>query len=394
MNNTLVETTIGTLLNEGAITIQTGPFGSQLHSYDYEPEGVPVILTESIGRRRLITDGAPRVSPATANRLSRHKLRPGDILFARRGAQATGLSALVEEEHSGWLCGSGAILLRVNDPSIDPTYLSFVLSADATIEWLKQHAVGAVMPNLNETVIRGLRIPLPIFKEQRAIADVLGTMDNKIELNHRVNTTLESLGRAVFRQWFVDFPQPNWETRPFGEIIQFVKGKKPNMTVDEPIAGFLPLILIDTFNTGKSLYANPEKMVLAEHNNVLMVMDGASSGRVEIGYRGIVGSTIALIVSKQNSIGDYFLFYSLKEKESEARDNFTGTSIPHMDKQWLFRQTIYLPNENKMQEFEEFARNIQLKILANLNESRTLASLRDSLLPKLMRSEVRVKDVE
>ncbi|MCJ7584316.1 MAG: hypothetical protein MUO30_06050, partial [Anaerolineales bacterium] len=206
--------------------------------------------------------------------------------------------------------------------------------------------------------------------------------------------TLETMARAMFRQWFVDFPQAKWETKPFGEIIEFVKGKKPTVTVDESINGLLPVILIETFDTGKSSYANPEKMVVSEQNNVLMVMDGASSGRVEMGHRGIVGSTIAMIVNRENAVGDYFLYYALKEIESEARENLTGTSIPHMDKQWLFRQTTCLPDKNKMREFEEFAGNIRKKIQANLKESRTLGSLRDSLLPRLISGEIKIEGGE
>ena len=113
MHNGWLKTTLGELCDRGQAMIQTGPFGSQLHSHDYQPQGVPVVPTEAIGRRRIRDDAIPRVSEAVVNRLARHKLRAGDIVFARRGAQATGLSALVESKHEGWLCGTGAILMRI-----------------------------------------------------------------------------------------------------------------------------------------------------------------------------------------------------------------------------------------------------------------------------------------
>src|SRR4051794_33230991 len=87
--------TLGEICDSGGAMLQTGPFGSQLHSYDYQSVGIAVVPTEAIGLRRLKTDGLPRVSLETAQRLERHKLRSGDILFARRGVQATGLSAIV-----------------------------------------------------------------------------------------------------------------------------------------------------------------------------------------------------------------------------------------------------------------------------------------------------------
>ena len=84
--------TLGELIDSKAASLQTGPFGSQLHASDYVPTGIPVIPTEAIGRRSIVTRTLPHVSQSTVARLSRHVLRPGDILFARRGVQATGLS--------------------------------------------------------------------------------------------------------------------------------------------------------------------------------------------------------------------------------------------------------------------------------------------------------------
>ena len=105
--------TIGDLCEDGLAIVQTGPFGSQLHSYDYVDQGVPVIPTEAILRRRIDLRRAKQVSAATAKRLERHRLIRGDILFARRGIQATGLSAIVTSDQEGALCGTGAILLRI-----------------------------------------------------------------------------------------------------------------------------------------------------------------------------------------------------------------------------------------------------------------------------------------
>src|SRR5438128_9463521 len=125
MNNGWNDTTLGALCDDGMARIQTGPFGSQLHSYEYEPAGVPVVPTEAIGRRLIREGSVPCVSQQTAERLSRHKLKRGDILFARRGVQATGLSAIIERKQEGWLCGTGAILLRLETADVDPTFVSF-----------------------------------------------------------------------------------------------------------------------------------------------------------------------------------------------------------------------------------------------------------------------------
>jgi type I restriction enzyme S subunit len=88
---------------------------------------------------------------------------------------------------------------------VDPEFLSLTLSADESVVWLKQHAVGAVMPNLNDSIIRSFAFRLPPFPVQRAIAATVGAFDEKIELNRRMNETLESMVRAMFKSWFVDF---------------------------------------------------------------------------------------------------------------------------------------------------------------------------------------------
>src|ERR1019366_5405005 len=186
--------TIDDLCQTGIASVWTGPFGSQLHVADYAQTGVPVVPTEAITNRTIDTALINHVTPDTASRLNRHRLQPGDILFARRGAQATGSSGIVKKEHDGFLCGTGAIVLRVvSGNTIDPEFLSLALSSDESVAWFKQQAVGAVMPNLNDSIVRRFALRLPPLPVQWAIARVLVTVDDKIDLNRRMNETLESM---------------------------------------------------------------------------------------------------------------------------------------------------------------------------------------------------------
>jgi type I restriction enzyme S subunit len=98
--------TVGELIDANIASLQTGPFGSQLHASDYVPRGIPVIPTEAIGRRSIVNSTLPQVSEETVSRLSRYVLRAGDILFARRGVQATGFSAIVTDRHAPARSGS------------------------------------------------------------------------------------------------------------------------------------------------------------------------------------------------------------------------------------------------------------------------------------------------
>ena len=200
------QSTIGALADAGVVELRTGPFGSQLHAYDYVSDGVPVVPTEAIRGRRIDHSVLPKVSAAKAAELARHRLQSGDILFARRGVQATGQIGYVREAEIDFLCGTGAIRLRVNGQAdIDADFLSHLLADPASVEWFKFHAIGATMPNLNEGIIRSFTLIIPTHAEQRAIAHILGTLDDKIELNRRMNETLEAMARTLFKSWFVDF---------------------------------------------------------------------------------------------------------------------------------------------------------------------------------------------
>jgi type I restriction enzyme S subunit len=181
--------TIGALCDAGVTELQTGPFGSQLHAHDYAEAGVPVVPTEAIRNRRIDHSLLPKIAPDKAADLVRHRLRPGDILFARRGVQATGHIGYVREAEEGFICGTGAIRLRVKEDAgaISADFLSHVLADSASVKWFKFHAIGATMPNLNEGIIRSFPLALPPLAEQRAIAHILGTLDDKIELNRRMN---------------------------------------------------------------------------------------------------------------------------------------------------------------------------------------------------------------
>jgi len=204
MGSELRHCTIGDLCDSGFADLQTGPFGSQLHASDYADTGIAVVPTEAIRARRIDHSVLPRINEAKAHELRRHRLEAGDILFARRGAQATGRVALVRPSEEGFLCGTGAIRLRLGS-EVCSDYVSHVLSSPATHAWLRTHAIGATMPNLNKAVIRSVPLSLPPMAEQMAIASFLTSFDDKLELNRRMNGTLESIARATFKSWFVDF---------------------------------------------------------------------------------------------------------------------------------------------------------------------------------------------
>lgn len=196
-------TTLGKACADGGGDIQTGPFGSQLHAADYVPVGVPSIMPQNIGDNRISEYGIARITPEDATRLSRYLVREGDIVYSRRGDVEK--RALIRANEDGWLCGTGCLRVRLGDKGANPSYAAYYLGHPSVREWIVRHAHGATMPNLNTSILSSCPFVIPPSAEQRAIAHILGTMDDKIELNRRRNQTLEAMARALFKDWFVDF---------------------------------------------------------------------------------------------------------------------------------------------------------------------------------------------
>ena len=196
-------TTLGDVCKRGGGNIQTGPFRSQLHASDYVPVGVPSIMPTDIGENRIVEDGIVRITEGDANRLGQHRLRAGDIVYSRRGDVEK--RALIREREEGWLCGTGCLKVRLGSGVVDPLFASLFLGHPAIREWIVRHAVGATMPNLNTSIMSAIPFAFPPLAEQKTITAVLGALDDKIELNRRMNATLEAMARALFQSWFVDF---------------------------------------------------------------------------------------------------------------------------------------------------------------------------------------------
>jgi type I restriction enzyme S subunit len=427
--------TIGDLCDAGLIRLQTGPFGSQLHAYDYVSQGVPVIPTEAIRDRRINHDVLPQISRSKANELTRHQLKVGDILFARRGAQATGHVGYIRKQEQGFICGTGAILLRVREGNntVISEYLSHVFSNTASIEWFKFHAIGATMPNLNEGIIRSFPLVLPSLAEQQVISSLLSAIDDKIELARRMNETLEAMARAIFKDWFVDFgptrakaegrapylaadmwslfpahlddkgKPEGWELSTIGAEVEVVGGSTPSKT--QP-----------AFWDGEINWATPKDMsslrcpVLLETDRKITQagLRGISSGllpagtvllssRAPIGYLAIAEIPVAInqgfIAMRCNKrLSNVHVWLWTGASMDLILQKANGSTFQEISKSNFRPIPVLVPPAPIRSAFDGLVCPLYERIIANERETRTLAKTRDLLLPKLMSGEIRVRE--
>ena len=164
---------------ELALSLQTGPFGSQLHAADYITGGIPTINPANLISGTLVPDPDRTVDEPTATRLGFHKLLQGDILFARRGD--VGRCSLVGKQHEGWLCGTGCLRMRPCPESAESSYLLNLLSTQGVGDWLGNESVGSTMQNLNTSIIGRIPIAIPGLAEQRRISEFLDRETMKID---------------------------------------------------------------------------------------------------------------------------------------------------------------------------------------------------------------------
>ena len=182
--------TLGAICESNGGAIQTGPFGSQLHASDYVANGVPVVMPKDISGRRVDATTTARILPKDADRLLRHQLRGGDIVFSRRGDVEK--HALIGEVERGWLCGTGCLLARPGTRRNMSGYLSRSLDLPQTKQWLTQHAVGATMPNLNTGILSAVPVLLPADEVLAAFEQVTSAFDERIsESNAKAKTLTE-----------------------------------------------------------------------------------------------------------------------------------------------------------------------------------------------------------
>lgn len=171
-------TTLGELRENELGSIQTGPFGSQLHASDYIRSGVPVVNPTHLLVNGIETDRLPHVSKELADSLSRHYIQVGDILISRRGDFSR--FAYIRPDQAGWLCGTGCLLVRLTNPRVDNFFLAASMSREPTQNYLRQAAVGSIMPNLNTRILSQMPVVLPGIEEQQRIAEAIRACEAKI----------------------------------------------------------------------------------------------------------------------------------------------------------------------------------------------------------------------
>lgn len=380
--------------------IQTGPFGSQLHAADYVDVGIPSIMPTNIGNRLEVrTDSIACITEADAKRLQKYLIKENDIVYSRRGDVEK--CAFVTSKQSGWLCGTGCLRVRFTSNELFPKFCAYYLSTEDIKGWVSGNAVGTTMPNLNSSILKRVPLTIPPLLEQKAIAAVLSRLDDKIDLLHRQNQTLETMAETLFRQWFVEEAQEDWEEAILDDVISVKGGTTPSTKWPEYWDGTIHWTTPRDLSSHNSVFLFDTERKITEKglsqigSGLIPVGTVLLSSRAPIGYLAITDIPVAInqgyiAIVCDKLIPNYFMYLWCKANMDAIKNAGNGSTFEEISKSSFKALGLVLPPKNKLMEFDKAVLPSFKKIRTNKRQIHTLEKLRDTLLPKLMSGEVRV----
>ncbi|WP_180051442.1 restriction endonuclease subunit S [Acinetobacter sp. YH12211] len=237
----------------------------------------------------------------------------------------------------------------------------------------------SAVPGLNRETAYNQQVALPPLPEQKAIASVLSSLDDKIDLLHRQNKTLEAMAETLFRQWFIEEAKEDWVQGKVEDIFVLQRGY--DLPSSKRIKGDYPLYAASGLNDNINAYQ-------VEYPTVITGRSG-SIGGVYISLEKSWPLNTTLFI-KEFKLGTLiFSYFYLKYLDLESFNS--GSAVPSLNRNHVHGLEIQLPPEKLVNEYEEIAQDWMLKVKANKHQIQTLEQLRDTLLPKLMSGEVRVQ---
>ena len=369
--------------------IQTGPFGSQLHQSDYSECGIPVVMPKDLVGGKISEESIARVDKTHVERLCRHKIEVGDILYSRRGD--VGRCAYVTKKEEGWLCGTGCLRVTIDSEKADSRFVFFQLQHPDTVGWVEKHAVGATMLNLNTTILSSVPIRLPALEIQKRIADILSAYDDLIENNQKQIKLLEEAAQRLYKEWFVDLRFPGhentkivdgvpegWSRTNINEILTFHRGY--DLTKNEMKAGRYPVVGSTT--------------VIGYHNEFKIKGPGivtgrsGSLGKYQFIWDNFWPHNTSLYISDYKDHNIFFVYSLLQTVDFASLNN--GGAIPTLNRNVLSNIEVIEPTDELQEMFAKIAEPQYQKIKNLEKQNNQLKMARDALLPKLMSGEVEV----
>ena len=357
-------------------------------------KGIPLITAKVVKNGRIETPDEFIAEEDYEGWMRRGFPQAGDVLLTMEAP----LGEVAQLDDRKVALAQRLVALRGKRDLLDNWYLKYLLQSDLVQDQLRARATGTTVLGIKQSELRKINLTLPPLDEQRAMAQVLGALDDKIELSRRMNETLEALAQSLFKSWFVDATQSalpkGWREESLDQVVKFLNGlalqKFPAIGDNS-----LPVIKIAQLRAGNTDGADqassqvPAEYVI-EDGDVIFSWSGSLEVELWCGGRGALNQHLFKVSSKQFPKWFYFLWtrHHLPEFQAIAADK--ATTMGHIQRKHLTQAKVFVPPPPELKKMSETMSPLIEKLIANKLESRTLAALRDALLPKLLSGELRV----
>jgi type I restriction enzyme S subunit len=431
-------TTIEEIAADESSSISIGPFGSRMKSACYVDSGVPVVRGNNISGGKYPEGHFVFITEEKASELKSSQVRYGDLVFPHRGA--IGKVALIPE-NGRMILSSSLMKLTPSREKCCPAFLLYFFRSRKGVQELLKNASTVGTPGIGQplTSLKQISLDLPPLGEQKAIAHILGTLDDKIELNRKTNETLEAMAEALFKSWFVDFDPvrakvesrptglpaeisdlfpdsfedselgeipSGWRVAPVGDVVECVGGSTPSTNEPEYWDGgeYFWATPKDLSSLSEPFLLDTAKKITADgvqriSSGILPVGTVLLSSRAPVGYVAAACVPVSInqgfIALKSNGLmsSAYLLNWCLSNVQ-QFKDRASGTTFAEISKAAFRPIPLLVPSEQVARSFSDKAQALYERVVSNMRQSTLLAATRDSLLPQLISGEIRIPDAE
>ena len=402
--------------------------GPGILARDFREDGVPLVRLAGLDRGASVLQGCDYLSPETVeHRWAHFRLQSGDVLLST--SAALGRIAVVRQEGIGAIPYTGIIRMRPRDESLCAPFIQYLLEGPDFQRQAEMLGAGSVIRHFGPTHLRQMTLPVPPLSEQRAIVHILGALDDKIELNRRMNAALEAMAQALFRSWFVDFDpvRAKMESRDtglpkdiadlfpdrmveseFGELpsgwslghvedgFEIIMGQSPPGHTYNDTGDGLP------FFQGRSDFGfrfPKRRKYCTAPNRTAQPWDTIVSVRAPVGDINMarepccIGRGVAALRHRSGAVS--FAYCTAQALQTHMRQyEHTGTVFGAINRKQLARLPIHQPAADIVLAFEQLVHPWDQTIRLRTVEIDTLTAVRDALLPKLVSGELRVTGLD
>lgn len=405
--------------------------GYQFRTNDFTENGIKVFkITQIKGDGIIDIENCDFIAVKRLESFKKNILNYNDILMALTGATIGKIARFKSNEVCLQNYRVGKFISR-DKMMLSEDYLYYFLSSKLFYHQLLARQTQSAQQNIGKEDINNMSICFPSLPTQTTIAEILSSLDDKIELNNQINKDLEALAQALFKQWFIDFEFPNENGEPYrssgGEMVESEFGRIPQgwkidllNTVFDFLEGpglrnwqytnegmpFINIRLIQNgdINTEKSSYISKQEFETKYRHFELHEFDFVVSTSGTLGKSAIVRtkhlplmlntSVIRFKPLKQNSKCFMYQYLQSESFLEELRTQASGSVQLNFGPMHLNRINMIIPAESVIQNYEELFDNVYQKIISNREENNSLATLRDTLLPKLISGELEISDIQ